>query len=127
MAVLVLAPAPAPAAATFLIVLSEIPVSFPIPMVVMLLAAGTPVPEPCKVTAALVVRRYPPCGRISRASPISRVPLVMVSSGKPVAVYPYEIGTGSRRQDPHHTRGRRRTNLDSDGDLAEGGCGGKDQ
>jgi hypothetical protein len=109
------------------IVLSVIPIPVPIPMVVMLPAAGAAVPEPAKVTSALVVRRDPPCGRISRASPISRVPLVMVSSRIPVALYPNEIGTGSRRQDAHHTRGRRGANLDSDGNLAEDGCGGKDQ
>jgi hypothetical protein len=109
------------------ILLSVVPVSVPIPMMVMIPTAGTTVPVPVKVTPALVVRCYPPCRRISRASPISSVPLVMVSSCIPIALYPHEIGTGRWRQDPHHTRGRRGPNLYSDGDLAEGECGGKDQ
>jgi hypothetical protein len=116
-----------PSASASVILLSVVPVSVPIPMMVMLPAAGTAVPVPVKVTPALVVRCYPPCRRISRASPISGVPLVMVSSCIPVALYPNEIGTGGWRQDPNHTRRRRGPNLDSDGDLAEGECGGKDQ
>jgi hypothetical protein len=96
-----------PAASASLILLSVVPVSVPIPRMVMLPAAGTAVQVPVKVTPALVVRCYPPCRRINRASPISGVPLVTVSSCIPVALYPYEIGTRGWRQDPHLTRGRR--------------------
>jgi len=109
---------PPPAA---VVTVSIIPFSVPIPVVVVLPAAAIPVPVPVKVPPVFVTRCDPPCGWISWASPISGVPLVVVSSHIPVALDPHEVGAGRWWQDSYHPRRWRGANLDSNGDLAEDG------
>lgn len=97
-----------------------VPVVVMVPAVVVLEAAVVAVPVTGEVVLAVVARRYPPCARIRRASPVSGMPPVVMSDGIPVAFHPHKIGPRSRRNDRQHAGRRRRADLDSDGNLRVG-------
>jgi len=85
----------------------SIPVT--IPVVVVLNPPAIALPVASVVLAALVSWAYPTCSAIWRASPISPMPLVMVSCRIPVAIDPYEVWPRSHRG---YTNNRRRRRAD---------------
>jgi len=93
----------------------SIPVT--IPVVVVLNPPAIALPVASVVLAALVSWTYPTCTAVWRTSPISAMPLVMVSSWIPVAIDPYEVWTWPRRCNPNNGR-RRRTDSHSYRDLS---------
>src|SRR4051794_480570 len=105
-----------------IIVLSEIPVVPPIPMVVVLPVSRIAVPIPGEVAASLVSRGDPAGRMVRRAGPITGVPLIVVSPRIPVALDPDKPWAGMRWQNPNYAQRRRCTDLDSYGNLGECGC-----
>src|SRR4051794_17076814 len=99
----------------------------PVPVVVVVASTVIAVPIPREVAPAFVVRSHPRSRRIRRPRPVSRVPLIMIPFRIPVAAHPDELGAGPRRQNPHLTVRRRRTDLDADGNLRNSGCRDKDE
>jgi len=95
----------------------EVSIPVTIPVVVVLNPPAIALPVSSVVVAALVSWTYPTCTAVWRTSPISAMPLVMVSSWIPVAIDPYEVWTWPRRGNPNNGR-RRRTDSHSYRDLS---------
>jgi len=99
-----------------------VPIVVTIPMVVVLDSAAASLPVASVVHAALVSWSYPPRTRIRCASPITLVPLVMVSNRIPIAVNPRIAWTRANRGYPNNSR-RGRADSHPDRDLSSGrGC-----
>jgi hypothetical protein len=101
-----------------IVVFTPIAVVVAIPVMVVLDPAALTLPIPPIEALSIVTRSYPSSPPIGWASPISSMPPVMAPYGIPVPVYPDEVWTRPRRNGIHAWR-RRRTNSDSNGNLAE--------
>jgi hypothetical protein len=97
--------------------LPEISISILIPVVVVLKAAALSLPVSCEVCAALVVRNNPTSAYVWRTSPVTFVPLVMVSHRIPIPVDPNKFGCRSDRNSVNDARRRRWADADPDRDL----------
>ena len=95
----------------------EVSIPVTIPVVVVLNPPAIAVPVASIVLPALVSWAYPTCTAIWRTSPISAMPLVMVSCGIPVAIDPDEVWTWPHRGNPNNGR-RRRADSHSYRDLS---------
>jgi hypothetical protein len=94
-------------------------VAIVVPTMVVLDAAAITVPVAMIEALPIMARSYPASGGIYRAAPISGMPLITVPYGIPVAVYPDEFGTGTRRENANHSRWRWWADSDSNGNLGE--------
>jgi hypothetical protein len=72
----------------------------------------------------IVVGCHPACAGVSRAGPVSVMPLVVAAHRIPVSGYPGIVGSGASRLHPEDPNWWRRADSDSDGDLREdrSGC-----
>ena len=122
-----LSSAVAPAPLAIMIAVPEIPIAISIPMVIVIAPTGVAGPIPGEVAATFITRGDPPGVGVHGAGPVTGMPLVVVSRRIPVALHPVKLRTGSRRKNPDNTRGRRRADLDSDRNLREGRCSGKNK
>jgi hypothetical protein len=100
-----------------MIMVVEVPLLIVVPAVIVFEAAMISVPIAGEKLPPVVVRRYPVCSHIRRASPVTLMPSVMSANRIPVAFYPYEIGTRSHWYDMNYTRGWRGPDSDSNGNL----------
>src|SRR5215831_13369788 len=96
----------------------KIPVSVAVPVVVMFKSTAVSVPVTQKERPPIVTRRDPVSPRIRRSSPVTFMPPVTVFRHIPITVYPHELGSRLRRHHVNHSRWRRRTNSDTNGDLS---------
>ena len=96
-----------------------------VPTVVVGKVAALAVPIAIEPAAALIAGSDPDSAAIGGAGPIAGVPAPAVASGIPIAVHPDEIRSGRQRAGVDARR-RRRSNLNSNRDLAEEcACGHK--
>ena len=98
---------------------AEVAVVFPIPLVVMRDAAVLSFPVAVEETFAVVMRGYPNGPFVGRASPIPVVPPVSISCRVPVTVHPNKAGAGRGGPDANHSWRRRRPYANSDRYLAK--------
>jgi hypothetical protein len=109
------------------IVIPEIAIVAAVPMVVVLDASAVAIPVAGVETLSIVARGYPASGGVYRPAPISGMPLVVVPDGIPVAVYPDEFRTWTRRKNANHSRRGWRADSDSDGNLGGHKRAGQEQ
>jgi hypothetical protein len=95
-------------------VVAEIAVPIAVPTMIVLEAAVVGVPIPRKELSSLITRPDPGGAGIRWASPISVVPLVVVSDRVPITVHPEVIRSGGTRPAMNDARRRRGPNSHSD-------------
>src|SRR5262249_16736976 len=96
----------------------KIPVSVAVPVVVMFKATAVSFPVTQKKRPPIVTRRDPVSPRIRWSSPITFMPPVTVFHHIPITVYPHELGSRLYWGHVNHSRWRRWTNSDPNGDLS---------
>src|SRR5215813_1876944 len=96
----------------------KIPVSVAVPVVVMFKSTAVSFPVTQKERPPIVTRRDPVSPRIRWSSPITFMPPVTVFHHIPITIYPHELGSRLCWRHVNHSRWRRRTNCDSNGDLS---------
>jgi hypothetical protein len=101
------------------VAVAKIPVVVAVPSMVVFPPAGIAIPIAIEEALPVMMRRHPPRARISRASPVSRMPPIAVSDYILITVHPDIFGAGTWRPNPNHPRRRRRADSDSDGNLGE--------
>jgi hypothetical protein len=100
----------------FLVVLLvKIAVTVAIPAMIVLHSPSPTFPIPTKKSLSIVVRCYPVCSRIRRASPIPFMPPVVALNWIPIPVHPDIIRTRGYWPNSNHPRSRWRANPDSQG------------
>ena len=99
--------------AVIVVAIPVIPVPVVIPAVIVFDSSPISIPVAREEFVAVVARRNPTGAFIGRARPISVMPPVMPSVGKPIAADPGIPWAWLRRLDPDHTRARRRADSDS--------------
>ncbi len=97
--------------------LPVIPVSVPVPAVVMLNPPAISFPEALEELIALITRPHPAGSGIGRASPITFMPSVMLADWIPITLYPHKFGAWAWRPGVDHTRRRGRADSNSDRDI----------
>ena len=102
-----------------------IPVMAVIRVVIVVNTTAIPIPVTCIVPFAVVVRSNPVCPLVGRSSPIAFMPLVMVSYGIPITLYPCELRSWPFWYNHNRPDWRWRRNDDSNGNLRidYGSCG----
>ena len=98
---------------------STVAVAIPIPVVIVLEPASRSIPVSCVVSAAFIVRHHPHGTFIRPPRPVARVPQIASVHRIPVTIHPgiLRFRPRTRRPNCHHAWRRRRTDLNSDGDL----------
>lgn len=95
-----------------------IAVSIMVRAVVVFDPAAISFPVACKVFPVLITRSEPISTLIWRPSPVTSMPLPMVSHRIPVALDPYIFRPGRRLNNGNDGRRWRRADRDVDGDLS---------
>ena len=96
----------------------KIPVSVAVPVVVMFKSTAVSVPVTQKKRPTIVTRPDPVSPRVRWSSPITFMPPVAVFHHIPITVYPHELGSRLCWCHVNHSRWRRRTNSDPNGNLS---------
>jgi hypothetical protein len=91
-----------------------IPVPVVVPGVFMFKPAAISFPVTRKVPVSIMMRPHPPGPRVRWPSPITIMPLVVLSNRIPITVHPHELRAWSWRQNMNHTGRRWRANCDGD-------------
>ncbi len=102
------------------LVLMEIAVALAVPAMVVFDAAVFALPVAIEKPCAVMMWSYPNRTTVGRPSPIARVPPVVMSHRIPISIYPDEARPGSDGSDRKRAWRRRRSDLNPDGNLAEG-------
>ena len=92
------------------IALVIVPVVVSVPVVVMFTPTSTAFPVTCIEPLSIVIRLHPSSLYVRWPSPITFMPLVMLSPRIPIPGYPYKLGAWGWRQNVDHIRRRRRAN-----------------
>jgi hypothetical protein len=95
------------------LVFTIIAVAVPVRPVVVIPIPVLTFPAATVETIAVIARRDPACRGIRRTRPVTVMPSVAVIHRVVVTVYPYIAETGALGRHSQYTRGRRRTNPDS--------------
>src|SRR5205807_8053242 len=90
-----------------------------IPAVVVRNLAVAPIPVTFKIPLPVMVGFYPMRARVCRSGPVSLVPLIVVAHRVPIAGYPGMIGAGASWLNPDYPLRRRRADSHSGGKLSE--------
>jgi hypothetical protein len=85
---------------------------FPIPVVIMRILAMISIPVAAIEVLSIVMRWHPSSTPIWWPSPISFMPLIVLSYWIPIAVNPHILATRTDRVNVYDTRRRWRTNSD---------------
>lgn len=111
-----------------MIVIAPVAVVVFVPAMVVFEAAAVAVPVAGEEALAVVTRGDPTGAGVGRPGPITVMPSPTMADGVPIAVHPDKIGSGRDWPDAEHTRRRWRSDLNSNGNLAEDcACGQQEQ
>jgi len=95
-----------------------------VPSVIVRTAAALAFPVAFIKPLSVMARNDPDGAPVGWTRPVAVMPLVMMPNRIPIARNPDEPRPRSYGPDPNDPGGRRRANLNSDGNLAEGGASG---
>jgi hypothetical protein len=107
------------------VVFTKIAVVVAVPVMVVVAPSAVAFPVPSKEAPAVVVGNNPTRVGIWWPSPVSAVPLVVVSHRIPISLHPDEFRAWTRRENSNHPRRRGRTDFYSNRHLTERECSGK--
>jgi hypothetical protein len=100
---------------------TKIPFAIGGPGMVVVYTAAISIPETVEESLSVVTGRDPVGTKIGWPTPISVMPLVMVSDRRPVALHPHIVRPWTGRPKRDNAGRWRRTNSDSDRDLSKNG------
>jgi len=109
------------------VVFTKIAVMIAVPVMVVLAPSAIAFPVPGKEAPAVVVWNNPTRAGIWRTSPVSGMPLVVVSHGIPISFHPYELGAWTCRENPDDAWWRWRPDLYPYRHLTERACRGREE